>query len=405
MEQLVVRLGANPDEPIHWIVWSSQQNEIIASGELPNAAQLATLADRAGRRPICALVPTSDILLKWVALPAKAGRKALAAIPFILEEEISGDISQQFFAFGPKNGNKQAVAVVNKEKLQSWLNIIEDAGLACDQVIPDVLALPLADKNAWSILELGQQLLVRKDDWAGLQGERDWLIQAINHHARQYAKQTEQALLVNDYSGTDLADMAGMENLEVSVMPLELPMKVLAQGVKLTEFNLLQGEYKISTKVGGQWKKWRLAAVLAVIALFTALIDKSLEQSRLSEQLDTLKAQVSSEYQRAFPNAGAYRDLRTTMTRQMKTLEQSGGGASMLIMLSQLRPAFEESQVKPQTMRFDSSRGELRIQVVASNFDALDKFKRQAEAQGFTVEQGSINQKDNQVIGSLSIRS
>jgi general secretion pathway protein L len=402
MEQLVVRLGANPNDSIHWIVWSNQQNEIIASGELPNAAQLSTLGDRAGRRPICVLVPTSDVLLKWVELPAKAGRKALAAIPFILEEEISGDIAQQFFALGPKNGNKQAVAIVNKEKLQSWLNMIEDAGLTCDQVIPDVLALPMADKNAWSILELGQQLLVRKDDWAGLQGERDWLIQAINHHARQYAKLNQQALLVNDYSGTNLADLG---NLEVSAMPLELPMKVLAQGVKLTEFNLLQGEYKISNKVSGQWKKWRLAAALAVIALFTTLIDKTLEQNRLTEQLTTLKTQVSSEYKRAFPNAGAYRDLKTTMARQMKTLEQGGGGTSMLIILSQLRPAFEESQVKPQTMRFDSSRGELRIQLVARNFDALDQFKRQAEAKGFTVEQGSINQKDNQVIGSLSIRS
>lgn len=404
MEQLVVRLGANPDEPIHWIVWSSQQNEIIASGELPDAAQLATLADRAGRRPICALVPTSDILLKWVALPAKAGRKALAAIPFILEEEISGDISQQFFALGPKDGDNQAVAVVNKEKLQSWLSIIEDAGLACEQLIPDVLALPLADTDtqAWSILELGQQLLVRKDNWAGMQGERDWLIQAINHLARQHAKKTEQALLINDYSATDLANI---ENLDVSVMSLELPMKVLAQGVESAKFNLLQGEYKVNNKVAGQWKQWRLAAVLAVIALFTTLIDKSLEQNRLDAQLATLKAQVSSEYKRAFPNAGAYRDLRTTMTRQMKALEQGGGGASMLIMLSQLKPAFEGSNVKPQTMRFDSSRAELRLQAVASNFDALDKFKRQAEAQGFTVEQGSINQKDNQVIGSLSIRS
>ena len=402
MEQLVVRLGSNPDESIHWIVWSSQQNEIIASGELPDATQLATLADRAGGRPICALVPTSDVLLKWVELPAKAGRKALAAIPFILEEEISGDISQQFFAFGPKEGNNQAVAIVNEEKLQSWLNVIDDAGLICDQLIPDVLTLPLAGKNAWSILELGQQLLVRKDEWAGLQGERDWLIQAINHVARQYTKLTAQTPTVNDYSGMDLADL---EHLDVSVMPLELPMKVLAQGAASAKFNLLQGAYKVNNKVAGQWKRWRLAAVLAVVALFTSLIDKNLEQHQLNSQLTTLKAQVSSEYKRAFPNAGAYRDLRTTMGRQMKALETSGGGVSMLIMLSQLRPAFEESNVKPQTMRFDRSRAELRIQAIARNYDALDKFKRQAEAQGFTVEQGSINQEDNQVIGTLSIRS
>jgi general secretion pathway protein L len=402
MEQLVIRLGANPDESIHWIVWSSQQNEIIASGELPDATQLATLADRAGRRPICALVPTSDVLLKWVELPAKAGRKALAAIPFILEEEISGDISQQFFALGPKEGNNQAVAIVNKAKLQSWLKIIADAGLTCEQLIPDVLALPLEDKSAWSVLELGQQMLVRKDEWAGLQGERGWLIQAINHIARQYTKQTAQTPSINDYSGMDLADL---KHLDISVMPLELPMKVLAQGVASAKFNLLQGEYKINNKVAGQWKKWRLAAVLAVVALFTSLIDKSLEQNQLVNQLTSLKLQVKSEYKRAFPNAGAYRDLRTTMGRQMKALETSGGGASMLIMLSQLRPAFEESDVRPQTMRFDSSRAELRIQAIASNYDALDKFKRQAEAQGFTVEQGSINQKDNQVIGTLLIRS
>ena len=402
MEQLVVRLGANPDEAIHWIVWSSQQDEIIASGELPDAEQLATLADRAGGRPICALVPTSDILLKWVELPPKAGRKALAAIPYMLEEEISGDISQQFFALGPKEGNNQAVAIVNIEKLQSWLTIIESAGLACEQLVPDVLALPLAAQNAWSVLELGQQLLVRKDNWAGLQGEKDWLVQAIDHLARQHVKQHEQALLVNDYSGTNLGEI---ENLEITAQTLELPMKILAQGVKTAKFNLLQGQYKVNSRASGDWKKWRLAAVLAIIALFTTLIDKNIEKNRLQNQLADLKSQVRTEYKRAFPNAGAYRDLRATMTRQMKALDQGGASASVLVMLSQLEPAFAASKVTPKTMRFDSKRSELRIQAAASNFNALDTFKRQAESQGFTVDQGSINQEDQQVVGSLTIRS
>lgn len=402
MEQLVVRLGATPDEPIHWVVWSSQEEQIIASGELPDAEQLSSLAERAGRRPICALVPTSDILLKWVELPAKAGRKALAAIPYMLEEEISGDIQQQFFALGPKEGNKQAVGVVNKAKLQSWIDIIASAGLTCEQLLPDVLALPIAENHAWTILELGQQLLVRQDQWAGLQGEKDWLKQAINHHAKQYYKQHQQALAIFDHSHLELSEI---EHLNITAMPLEMPMKVLAQGAKSAKFNLLQGEFKVKRKSGAEWKKWRLAAALAAIALFTTLIDKSLEQQRLTTELADLRTQIDSEYKRAFPNGGAYRDLKSTMQRKMESLEQGGGGASMLVMLSQLGPAFEASEVKPQTLRFDNARSELRLQAVASNFDALDKFKRQAEAQGFTVEQGAINQKDNQVIGSLLIRS
>lgn len=398
MEQLVVRLGASSQEPIHWLVWSSQQNEIIASGELPSAEHLATLADRAGGRPICALVPTSDILLKWVTLPAKAGRKAIAAIPFMLEEDISGDIYEQFFALGPKKGDKQAVAIMQKTTITAWLELIQEAGLNCDQMLPDILALPRANEEAWSILELGEQLLIRQDDWAGLQGEVTWLKQALNHQARR----NETPLQVSDYSGVDLADI---DNLEVTSQPLDLPMKVLASGAKNSTFNLLQGEFKVNNKKSGSWRKWRVAAVLAIIALSTTLIDKSLEQQRVSKELTSLKEQTDKAYKSAFPNSGAYRDLRRTMTRQMQSLEQGGGGTSMLVMLNQLESAFGESKVKPQTLRFDKKRTEIRLQVIAANIDALDKFKRQAEAQGFEVEQGAINQKGSQVVGTLSVRS
>jgi general secretion pathway protein L len=86
-------------------------------------------------------------------------------------------------------------------------------------------------------------------------------------------------------------------------------------------------------------------------------------------------------------------------------LEQVGGGASMLVMLNQLSAAFSDSNIKPQSLRFDATRGELRMQVVANNFESLEQFKRLAQAQGFVVEQGAINNKDNQVIGSLAVRS
>jgi general secretion pathway protein L len=397
MEQLVVRLGSGPSDPISWIVYSTQENEIIASGELANAQDLSSLSERAGQRPITALVPTSDVLLKWVSLPAKAGRKALAAIPYMLEDEISSDINEQFFALGPKKGNKQAVAIVSREKLQSWLLCIEQAGLTCDKLIPDVLALPQA-RQGWALVELSGQLLIRQDQWNGLQGEKSWLVQAINH----YAKQQTDPLNLENYSGEELAELS---HVDLEKMPLELPMKVLAIGAGNVKFNLLQGDFKTKKQANGDWKKWRLAAALATLALLTTLIDKSIEQNHLSAKRVQLSAQIKAEYKRAFPNAGAFRDVRKTMRSKMAALEQGGGGASMLLMLSQLSSAFSDSQVKPQTLRFDASRSELRMQAVANNYEALEQFKKLAEAQGFEVEQGAINNKDSQVIGSLSIRS
>ena len=401
MEQLVVRLGANSHDAVHWIVWSAQQNEIIASGVLASANELHSLKERAGQRAITALVPTSDVLLKWVELPAKANRKALAAIPYMLEDEISGDINQQFFALGPKKANLQAVAVVSKDKLQQWLNIINDAGLRCEHLIPDVLALPQATQG-WALLELGGQLLIRQDEWAGLQGELAWLRQAVSLHARQYQTLHQQALQIDNYSELEFADI---DTIESRSMPLELPMKVLASGLAQAKFNLLQGEFKVKSNVSSGWKNWRLAAGLAALALLTSVVDKVIEQQRIQGELAAINQQINQEYRRAFPDAGAYRDVKATMQSKLNALEQGGGGSSMLVMLSQLSPAFAESNIKPQSLRFDASRSELRMQVVANNFEALEQFKKLAQAKGFEVEQGAINNKDNQVIGSLAVRS
>lgn len=401
MEQLVVRLGAHADDPVHWIVWSAQQNEIIASGVLANATEMESLSERAGRRPITALVPTSDVLLKWVELPAKASRKAIAAIPYMLEDEISGDIHQQFFAIGPRKGNLQAVAIVNKSRIVEWLEMISKAGLVCEQLIPDVLAIP-ESAEGWAILELGQQLLVRQDEWAGLQGEKDWMMQAVALHARQYQNKYQVPLKVNNYSE---CEFAASDEIESVSMSLELPMKVLASGAIESKFNLLQGEFKLKTSRSGNLKQWRLAAVLAAIVVLTTLTDKVIEQHRINLQLAEIKSQIDSEYKRAFPNAGAYRNVKATMQSKLRDLEQGGGGSSMLVMLNQLSGAFASSQIKPQTLRFDASRGELRMQVVANDFESLEQFKRLAQAEGFEVEQGAINNKDNQVIGSLAVRS
>ena len=74
-------------------------------------------------------------------------------------------------------------------------------------------------------------------------------------------------------------------------------------------------------------------------------------------------------------------------------------------MMSQLSNAFSSSQVTPQTIRFDQGRSEIRMQAIANNYESIERFKSLAEQQGFTVEQGAINNRDNKVMGSLIIRS
>ncbi len=397
MENLIIRLGSNRMDPVHWLVWSGQEKEIIASGILDDADQLASLTERAGKRPITALVPGCDFYLKWVTLPAKASRKALTAIPYMLEEELSSDVNEQFFAIGERLGDQQSVAVVSQSKMQDWLDWIADAGLHCDKLLPDVLAVP-HNQDAWSVLALEQQIIVRQDLWQGLQGDSSWIFPAIEH----YAKQQTQPLVIANYSDVELGHLA---NINMQQQPIELPMQLLATGAMNTPFNLLQGQFKVKKQNTGQWQKWRLAAILAAIALLVSLVDKGIELHQLDQQKQSLRAQMQAEYKRAFPNSPDARLIRQQMERKLAELESGGGSASMLVMLDQLANAFAQSQVKPQTMRFDSARNELRLSAVANDFEALEMFKRLAREVGFDVEQGAINNRENQVIGSLTVRS
>ena len=397
MEQLLVRLGANKSDAVSWLVYSTADDEIMASGELESADALATLTERTCQRSVIALAPSSDILLKWVTLPPRAGRKVIAALPYMLEEELATDISKQFFALGPKVGNEQAVAIVSHEKMQQWQLWLKDANLACDTIIPDVLAVPHT-VDGWSILTLGEQLLVRQDNFKGIQGEQQWLLPTLAHFTSQHSAPVS----VTNYAGIDLS---GLPNIEETETPLELPMQVLAKEATATSFNLCQGEYKVKRKRSSVLSQWRVAAVLAVLVLCTSLIDKTATLYQLKSQNDVLRSQISNTVKSGFPNIGTYRDVRRKLQSEMAKLEQGGGNASMLIMLDQLSPAFAATDVKPQTLRFDASRTEIRIQAEGKSFEALEQFKKTAEQAGFLVEQGAINNRDSGVVGTVSIRS
>lgn len=397
MEQLIVRLGSREEDPVHWLVWSDSEDEIIASGVLPDAAQLSTLSERAGQRPVVALAPTSDILLKWVELPPRAGRKVLSAVPYMIEDELATDIESQFFAYGEKAGNQQAVAVVSRHQMNTWRQWLSDAGLYCDTLLPDVLAVP-HNADGWTLLTLGEQLLLREDSWRGMQGEASWLLPTLSH----YATHQENALTLVSYADSDLPEL---DNVTVTQPPAELPIHVLAKEALACRFNLLQGEYKIKRSKNTTWHQWRLAAVLAIVAVGASLADKGLTLYQLEQQNEELRAQIDDTVDAGFPNIGPYRDVKRKLQSELARLEQTGGGTSLLVMLEQLTGPFTASKVRPQTLRFDATRTEIRMQAVGDSFESLELFRRQAEGAGFIVEQGAINNRDDEVIGTVSIRS
>ncbi|WP_028116518.1 type II secretion system protein GspL [Ferrimonas senticii] len=391
-ERLVVRLGSSAQQPIPWVTWSEQQQGVISSGVLPNAQALASLKERAGGRPVEVLVDASAIRFCSVTLPAKAARQALKALPFMLEEQLADDVEQLHFVTGARQGGQQPVAVVAHHQLQQWLAWLSEAELPCTRMVPDILALPLVEDTQLSLLQLESQLLLRRGPLAGEVIEADWLPLIASASA---ADSRPWAL----FSPLPLPE--GVSSLE---QPLELPMQQLAAGFSKAPISLLTGAYAPAKGVSKSLQVWAKVGIAASVLAVLSLLHSGLQINQLQQQRAELRAEQERIYRSLFPNEKRIVNPRSQLQAKVRGL---GGGdnGELFAMLAQLQPSFAASpEIKPQGLKFDASRSEIRLQLSGKDFAQIEQFSNAIKA-NFEVQTGALNNEDNGVSGTLTVRA
>ncbi|MCO4798479.1 MAG: type II secretion system protein GspL [Colwelliaceae bacterium] len=398
-ENLLIRLGSNDDDTIYWMVWSSHEHEIIASGELSSASQLSQLTEKAQSRNVIVLVPSCDVAFKSLHVPAKSQKAIRQAAPYMLEDELAQDVEQLFFAYGenkkPASNENCFIAVVEKQQMLLWQHWLNEANITTKQLIPDVLALPEAQEN-WQAIMIGNQVLLKQNHWQGM---------LLDMHLWQMANQewsNNENVTIDAYSTLPESD----KNIVINSQPEELPLALFAQNITSHSFNLLQGDFQIKTERSPLVKTWVWAAGFALFALLINITLKSVTLWQINSQQAVLEQQIIDNYKLAFPETKRVRisTIRSQLKRKMAEIGSSSTDESFLVMLTKVQPAFSQIPLlKPESLKFDSKRNELRLQATANDYQQFEKFKTILESQKLSVSQGAQNNQDNKVSGSFSI--
>ncbi|GAA5193020.1 type II secretion system protein GspL [Ferrimonas gelatinilytica] len=392
-ERLVVRLGSHAQQPIPWVTWSDEQQGVISSGVLPDAEALSSLGERAGGRPVDVLVDTSAVRLTEVTLPAKAQRQANKAVPFLLEESLAEDVERMHFVIGPRHGDQLAVAVVSHAMMRCWQGWLTDAGLTCKRLVPDVLALPLVPDTALALLRLEEQVLLRTGIAAGEVLDHDW-----------FDALAPRLVADNDLPWALYSDVEVPEGVETELQPLELPMQVLAQGLARSPINLFSGSYAPSRELGKVFQIWAKVGIAASVLFVVALIHNGLSVYQLKQQRQALNQQQVEIYKGLFPREKRVVNPTGQLQAKLRTLGGGTGGGELIPMLAKLAPAFSaEPEVRPQGLRFDADRGEVRLQLSGKSFAQFEQF-RQIAGREFEVDQGALNNDETGVTGTLTVK-
>ncbi|MGY8795627.1 MAG: type II secretion system protein GspL, partial [Woeseiales bacterium] len=136
-EYLVIRLGDNSQQLSHWIAVDSSG----ARRSAPVAGLLSEATTDIHDREVIVLVPSAEVLTTSVDIPVK-GAKLVAALPYALEEFLAEDIESLHFAAGAKRASgRTPVSVVSNDRLQTWLDQLDAAGIAPDSIIAESYGL------------------------------------------------------------------------------------------------------------------------------------------------------------------------------------------------------------------------------------------------------------------------
>jgi len=392
-ERLFIRLGSNINEPCAWLVWSEQEQEIIASGELADARALSTLSERAGNRAVDVLVAGDAVSLTTVTLPEKGQRQALKALPFMLEESLAQSVDELHFVPGPRDGDTLHVAVVAHSLVQEWLSWLQDAGLKPRKLVPDCLALPLQGMD-WALMEFHGQMLLRRGIADGISVSRDWFDVLFP----TLIEQRDTPPSIACYS------QFAAEGADCQPQPLELPLLIMAQGYLDAPFNLLCGRYTPKREYSKQLLPWKKVAIVAAIALVLGVANKGLNIYQLHSQTSALQAQTETLYRQVAGNSRIV-NVRSQMESLLRSLQGQGAGGELFEMLGNLQQAFKQvPELKPNNLRFDGSRSEIRMQVTAKDYAQIEKFKALA-GDHFQLDAGAMNSVEGAVTSTLTLRS
>ena len=395
-ERLIIRLASEASQKQHWLIWSESEEEIIASGDIDNAKQLKTLAEKASSRQVTCLLPGVDVCIKEVPITGAFNRQMQQALPYLIEEDLAGDVEQLHFTVLTKSTDLVHVAVCDKQRMRNWLGWLSDAQISCAQFIPEGLALPSPAGNKWQAAQIDNHWIIRENK------DLAWSCELSMLDALLTSKiDLDNQPTIESYTSLTEKHHGNWVNNSPT-----LPMEVLALGVVKNRVNLLTGEFKAKKESNKDLIKWRLPAIFTALFFVISCINLVMENRKLEIEVAQVKEQVESVYQLAFPTQSKLKYSR--IKKKLKTLlAEMGEGsqpASFLVMLDNLAPAFKANEgLVPSSLKYDGAKQEMRILAVGDNFQAFEKFSSTLPA-GFTVEQGALKSSKDQVSGLLTIR-
>jgi general secretion pathway protein L len=349
------------------------------------------------------IVPGEDVVQHAIEIPALNEKKALAAVPFLLEDAVAGDVSDLHFATGTAATGRRFAAVMSRSLMQSYLDQLAAHGVVAEVVTPDYLVT--GRQGVASITVSEDRAVVSLPDESGLTIEMGLLRQTLLPLLRT-SQISELQLAADPNHARTVAAVLPDFNIRTVPLPaarhmLQTIHDRLATRVAL---NLRQGAFAIKRQWAFNAKPLKRAAALAAAFLVLLTVQTIASGMRSSVEATRALAAADTVARNVLP-AGARLVNARAQTKTLAASLKAGSADAFLVMSESLAQALTTvSGGYVQSMQYDGVQQTLSVAIVVPSYDAMADLRTQLSGRGLAIDDRGARQSGEAVIGDLVMR-
>ena len=322
------------------------------------------------------------------------------SLPFMLEEQVVADVDELHFAYCSLDKDKFAVAIVAREKMAEWQDILSEfRGIG--KWLPEPLLLPW-QHGEWCLVIEGDNAIVRVGQCEGFTVESELLDALLQGMLRETAR-PEAVIVYGSDQTADTQLVPGELREQVQWRRGNLYAAMLLSETAGVNLNLLQGDFAPLLPLGQWWRQWRAVAAVFAGAFILQLAAAYADFRTLSAQNLALRGAVQESYRKAYPK-GAIVDAEKQLRRQLDALQGSGQSSGFIGLMERVGSAIAGMPgTTIASINYNDKGDEMRLNIVAANFEGVEKLRSRINEAGLEAIMESSSTKGDRVSARLRV--
>ena len=392
-ESAVIRLL---DDELVWYPPGSSA-EPRALREDAESEQLAAVV-AARRAPVLFAVPGGDVTLREVNFTPAEKRHIAKSLPYLLEDDFASDIEDLHFAARPLGKLQLGVAAVTHDCMHRWEEQLAEVASA-NQWIPEPLLLPWQPGELCVVIE-PDRVVVRSGENEGFGAEREIATAML---AALDESQVDAVIVYGMDQASDAGLLPAWASERMQWRTGNFAAALMLADEERQPLNLRQGNYGGNLPVAQWWRHWRLVVGLFAAAFILQVTAAWVEYQGLKEENLELRRQIETAYRSAVPQ-GRLQDAEKQLENQLRTLRGSGDSASFVSLMDRIgRVVQAQDGAQLASVNFSDKLGDIRINLVAPDFAAVEAIRSGLVAAGLEAETENSNAQGNAVRARMRV--